>query len=605
MKFNYTIIAILASFFLLFSCTEDNDGENLYPQVVADFGYALDHLNSTVIFNNASTGADSFLWEFGDGNTSAEINPEHQYAADGTYTVTLTATNSIGTTDVQSYEFTLDIANVCQQETEQNISVENLNITFASDPGFINDGVTLDIVTNPNINEDNPSCHVGKVTRSTAHPYVNNQLIFDQKFNFEQNTGFRMKVYSPAAGSTIVFKLEDKNNAAVSAEVQAVSALANTWEEFEFYFGPEHSGLYDKIVIFFDLGQQNENIFYLDDLRSAELPSPEEPLLLPITFENQFINYAFGDFGNAFASRVENPDQSGINNSGFVARVEKVPGAETWAGNFLTLSQPINFDQGYVFKMKVWSPRSGITVLMKFENLTDGAIAHEVSAVTTVANQWEELTFDFSEINTANTYHKVVVFMDFGNPGDGSVYYFDDISQAHGSSNTCTSELMDNNLDPNAAPLYIGFKDGTNPMDVFGEMSGSVTENPLVNSANSSCYVYQYNKNVAGLDWAGIAVAGGLINPIAPGNQPSHIKMKVLSANRTANITIRLEFMPYPEVEPAVSIVVPTTQVGVWEELDFDFSAHTDKTFKSMVIYVDEGVAGDDSIFYLDEIIQQ
>jgi len=44
-------------------------------------------------FNNSSTGAVSYLWDFGDGNTSTEESPTHVYATADTYTVTLTATN--------------------------------------------------------------------------------------------------------------------------------------------------------------------------------------------------------------------------------------------------------------------------------------------------------------------------------------------------------------------------------------------------------------------------------------------------------------------------------------------------------------------------------
>jgi PKD repeat protein len=38
----------------------------------------------------------SVLWEFGDGSTSNEMNPIHQYAADGDYTVLLTVTDLVG-----------------------------------------------------------------------------------------------------------------------------------------------------------------------------------------------------------------------------------------------------------------------------------------------------------------------------------------------------------------------------------------------------------------------------------------------------------------------------------------------------------------------------
>jgi hypothetical protein len=37
-----------------------------------------------------------FLWAFGDGVTSTLASPAHAYAAPGTYTVTLTATNAFG-----------------------------------------------------------------------------------------------------------------------------------------------------------------------------------------------------------------------------------------------------------------------------------------------------------------------------------------------------------------------------------------------------------------------------------------------------------------------------------------------------------------------------
>jgi len=79
--------------------------------------------------------------------------------------------------------------------------------------------------------------------------------------------------------------------------------------------------------------------------------------------------------------------------------------------------------------MKTWSPKAGIQVLLKIENKVDNNIAVEIPATNTVADSWETLSFDFSALDPAADYGRVVVFFDFGNAGDGADFYFDDITQ--------------------------------------------------------------------------------------------------------------------------------------------------------------------------------
>lgn len=53
--------------------------------------------NQTVTFTDLTTGATTWLWDFGDGNLSDLQNPTHEYKYAGTYTVTLHADNgSVG-----------------------------------------------------------------------------------------------------------------------------------------------------------------------------------------------------------------------------------------------------------------------------------------------------------------------------------------------------------------------------------------------------------------------------------------------------------------------------------------------------------------------------
>ncbi|MEP7107419.1 MAG: PKD domain-containing protein [Ferruginibacter sp.] len=61
--------------------------------------------NKPTSFNNFSSGAISYIWDFGDGQTSTETNPKHQYNATGTYNTCLTAINVAGCRDT----FCLDV----------------------------------------------------------------------------------------------------------------------------------------------------------------------------------------------------------------------------------------------------------------------------------------------------------------------------------------------------------------------------------------------------------------------------------------------------------------------------------------------------------------
>ncbi|MBN2669731.1 MAG: PKD domain-containing protein [Bacteroidales bacterium] len=72
------------------------------PLSTAEFTYTQN--GADVSFTNASQNANSVSWDFGDGSTnSAELNPEHNYSSNGTFTVTLTAINDCGS-DVISYD---------------------------------------------------------------------------------------------------------------------------------------------------------------------------------------------------------------------------------------------------------------------------------------------------------------------------------------------------------------------------------------------------------------------------------------------------------------------------------------------------------------------
>lgn len=67
------------------------------PPPVASFTWTQQQGTTSVQFTDASTGAPtSWSWDFGDSAGSTEQNPSHDYAGTGSFTVTLTAVNSGG-----------------------------------------------------------------------------------------------------------------------------------------------------------------------------------------------------------------------------------------------------------------------------------------------------------------------------------------------------------------------------------------------------------------------------------------------------------------------------------------------------------------------------
>lgn len=75
-----------------------------FTQPIADFENTI--TESEVYFTNTSLHAFEYSWDFGDGNSSTEVNPTYDYDQQGTYTVTLTS-SYCGNQDQSSFDITI------------------------------------------------------------------------------------------------------------------------------------------------------------------------------------------------------------------------------------------------------------------------------------------------------------------------------------------------------------------------------------------------------------------------------------------------------------------------------------------------------------------
>ncbi|KYP14645.1 hypothetical protein [Flavihumibacter sp. CACIAM 22H1] len=323
------------------------------------------------------------------------------------------------------------------------------------------------------------------------------------------------------------------------------------------------------------------------------------PLLLPLDFESATLDYAWGNFGGGVTTVINNPKIQAGNTSAKVAQMIKY-GPEPWGGSVISLSQPIDFSANKIFRMKAFSPRAGATVLLKVENISDGGIAYEVQQPITKANEWEDLVFDFSAINTSNTYQKVVVIFELGTPGDGSAnftFLFDDIR-------------LVNSLPPTDAQISLPVTfDAENVNYTMTDFGGSITED-AIDPANAANKVMKTTKPSGAEVWAGttIGTPDGFAQkiPFAAGAT----KMSVRVYSPAAGIPVLLKVENRANGGISVETLKSTTVANTWETLEFDFSNHSsgtpaldlNATYNKASIFFDFGTAGNGKVFYWDDV---
>lgn len=369
----------------------------------------------------------SFKIYFGDVDNEDPItfnegqSVEHTYSKTGTYQLKLVAVSG----------------GAAKTEILREVKIEDpviLPLTFESPTlsyDFINfDGGGVTIIDNPYKSGLNTSNKVAKMVKSAGQVWGGSFINLGSNMNFTDNKIFKMKVYSPRVGAKVLLKVENQAATSTNFEKEVVTTVANGWEELIFdYSAIDATKDYNRVVIIFELGTMGDGspnfTFLFDDISLVKSLGTE----LPLTFDQSGVDYTFTNFDGGNVSIVDNPFSGTGNNSAKVAKMVKGSG-QPWGGSFINLSSAINFNTSKTLKMKVYSPRVGAKVLLKVENSSDGSINFEKEVSTTVANGWEDLTFDYSAINTSNSYSRVVVIFDLGTVGDGSAnftFYFDDI----------------------------------------------------------------------------------------------------------------------------------------------------------------------------------
>ena len=188
----------------------------------------------------------------------------------GTYTITYNVSDAAGNPATEVTRTVIVAApGACTAETNESYSAADLNMTFLTDPSafIISDGAGFEWIDNPDSdNAVNTSCKVGQITKSGQFPYDNNQFDLDGKLDFNNNSGLKIKVWSGLADTQVRIKLEEIGNPGNNIEQELTTSVISGWEELIFPFSSADSDKFNKIVIFFDLDENNTDTYYFDDL---------------------------------------------------------------------------------------------------------------------------------------------------------------------------------------------------------------------------------------------------------------------------------------------------------------------------------------------------
>lgn len=295
------------------------------------------------------------------------------------------------------------------------------------------DNATFTIVNNPSTS-GNSSSKVAKIVKTTAGDlWAGGKITNVSSLNFSaaSTSVLSMKVYTTEpVGTVIKVKLENP----YTSEVDAVTTVSGAWHTLTFDFGiPAPSGSVDLVIMPQPFTAGGGNTFYVDDIQQiAGNIAPQRPGL-PITFESGTTSDHFFSFESATMDIVANPASDATNNSSLVGKIVRYLGAP-YGGSVITFANNIDFANHPQITMKVWTPAPvGTYVTLKAEKPFWG---EERSVQTTKTEQWELLTFDFT--NAPTDMPSLAFLFDFTagstNVGDGgatSTFYFDEIKFAN------------------------------------------------------------------------------------------------------------------------------------------------------------------------------
>ncbi len=470
----------------------------------------------------------------------------------------------------------------------------------------------VEIIENPDPSEVNCSATVAQFTAlETGNPWAGCETMHGEDLGTititEENKLINIMVWKPVI-SDVGIKLVEEGGGALP-EIKIPNTLTNEWEVITFDFSAHVGMTYDQIVIFpdFDLdGRTMDNICYFDNIWGDSAVACPPTANAPVDYETDGYGAdwtwtVFENDTNPPLEIIENPDGGGINCSPMVAQFTALEAGMPWAGVETMHGEGIGTftidEDNKLINIMVWKPvisDVGIKLVT-----SEGAALPEIKIPNTLINEWELMTFDFSDHIGGMTYDQIVIFPDFdldGRTGDNICY----IDNVWGVESIFCEDAPNFPIDHEVGGIggdwtWTVFENDSNP-------ALEIIDNPDSTDVNCTKMVAKFTALEAGNPWAGYESMHGDEGPgtwtIDDDNKLINIMVwkPVIS-----DVGIKLV---QPDGASLGEIKIANTLTDEWELLTFDFSSHIGMTFDQIVIFPDFDLDGrtGDNICYIDNI---
>src|SRR6056297_2068123 len=558
---NMRLLAIFALVFSLIGCEDDD--ETPLPEVSAGFTFETVQGSGTVSFINISEEADSYEWDFGDGETSKLINPVKAYTESGTYTVSLEASNVAGASEVFEDEITIQIT----EPTPPFDSGLLTNGDFENGPEpWIGGGLNVET-------EGGNSFNLVEVTVA-GNPFDVN---LSQVVELSQGTNYTLTFDASASVNRTMLAGIGLNEAPFTNTAPSVDLTTDT-QTFTLQLSAADFGNANSRILF-DMGAEVgtviiDNVSLVEGGDGSDTNGGTGGGSLSVCDGGELVNdfetsddSIFSNFGGGVGTIIDNADTS-VNSSAKVAQYVKNAG-EVFGGITIALDSNLDLNNG-TFTIDVNS-QSVRQLLFKLEGLNQELI------IPTSGTGWETISYDFT--GNAGEVTGITLIMDNGTAGDGSADWtiqFDNIrlcdNESTGGGSTldvCDGGELVNDFETSDDSIFSNFGGGV----------GTIIDNADT-SVNSSAKVAQYVKN-AGEVFGGITIA--LDSNLNLNNGTFTIDVNSQSVRQ---LLFKLEGLNQ-------ELIIPTSGTG-WETISYDFTGNAGEV-TGITLIMDNGTAGDGS----------